>query len=202
MDNIILIGSGGNTRSCIDVIEVSGKYKIVGIVEKNGTNFEYNLGYPVIGIDNDLENIRNKYSLALICVGQIKSAKTRINLYEKLKKLNFELPIIVSPRSHVSKSSKIGHGTIIMHDVLINANVKIGNNCIINNKSLIEHDSSIGDHSHISTGAIINGGVTVGNESFIGSGAITKEYISIGDNAVIGAGKVIKYDIKSNEIIK
>lgn len=202
MDKIILIGSGGNTRSCIDVIEVSSKYKIVGIVEKNGVDFEENLGYPVIGVDDDLENIRSKYSIALISVGQIKSAEIRLKLYKKLKKLNFKLPTIISPRAHVSSSSKIGEGTIIMHDVLINANVKIGNNCIINNKSLIEHDSSIGDHSHISTGAIINGGVNIGAETFIGSGVITKEYISIGDNCVIGAGKLIKNDIESNKLIK
>tara|TARA_B100001250_G_C19751060_1_gene767766 strand:+ start:699 stop:1307 length:609 start_codon:yes stop_codon:yes gene_type:complete len=202
MDNIILIGSGGNTRSCIDVIESTGKYKIVGIVEKNGVDFEDNLEYPVIGIDDDLENIRSKYSIALICVGQIKSAEIRVKLYQKLKKLNFKLPTIISPRSHVSYSSKIGKGTIIMHDVLINANVNIGNNCIINNKSLIEHDSFIGDHSHISTGAIINGGVNIGSETFIGSGVITKEYISVGDNCVIGAGTLIKNDIESNKLIK
>lgn len=202
MDNIILIGSGGNTRSCIDVIETSGEYKIVGIVEKNGVDFENNLGYPVIGVDDDLENIRSKYGIALICIGQIKSAEIRVKLYQKLKKLNFKLPTIISPRSHVSPSSKIGKGTIVMHDVLINANVNIGNNCIINNKSLIEHDSFVGNHSHISTGAIINGGVNIGSETFIGSGVITKEYIFVGDNCVIGAGKVIKNDIESNKFIK
>ena len=117
MDNIILIGSGGNTRSCIDVIETSGEYKIVGIVEKNGVDFEENLGYPVIGVDDDLENIRSKYSIALISVGQIKSAEIRLKLYKKLKKLNFKLPTIISPRAHVSSSSKIGSASILTYSI-------------------------------------------------------------------------------------
>ena len=32
--NIILIGAGGHTTSCIDVIEATNKYKIIGLVDK------------------------------------------------------------------------------------------------------------------------------------------------------------------------
>ena len=38
MDNILLIGAGGHARSCIDVIELAGQYKIVGLVEKDESN--------------------------------------------------------------------------------------------------------------------------------------------------------------------
>jgi len=34
MDKIILIGAGGHARSCMDVIESSVQFKIVGLVEK------------------------------------------------------------------------------------------------------------------------------------------------------------------------
>jgi FlaA1/EpsC-like NDP-sugar epimerase len=34
MKKIILIGGGGHSKSCIDVIENENKYKIVGIVDK------------------------------------------------------------------------------------------------------------------------------------------------------------------------
>ena len=43
MDEIILIGSGGHARSCIDVIESTGLYKIVGLVENKTTLTEDNL---------------------------------------------------------------------------------------------------------------------------------------------------------------
>tara|TARA_B100001750_G_C15377957_1_gene530866 strand:- start:51 stop:662 length:612 start_codon:yes stop_codon:yes gene_type:complete len=202
MDEIILLGAGGHARSCMDVIELSGKFKIAGLVEKEESNSEENLVYPIIGNDNDLPDLRKKYGYALITVGQIKSTATRIRLFEILKNLEYKLPVIVSPRSHISQYSKIGVGTIIMHDVIVNANSEIGQNCIINNKVLIEHDVAVGDHCHIATGAILNGGVTIESRSFVGSGAVTKQFVSIGNSCVIGAGSVIKKDIESNQVIK
>jgi len=202
MDKIILIGAGGHARSCIDVIQSNNHYEIGGLIEKDDGLIDHNLGYPVIGTDDDLEKLRQKYSHALVTVGQLNSSKIRIKLYELLSDLNFVLPVIISSKAYVSKTAKIGKGTIVMHGAIVNANALIGANCILNNKALIEHDAVIGDHCHISTGAIINGEVTVGNESFIGSGAVTKQTISIGRNCVIGAGSVIKSDIQSNQIIK
>jgi sugar O-acyltransferase (sialic acid O-acetyltransferase NeuD family) len=202
MDKILLIGAGGHARSCIDVLEEENQFEIAGLIERGESISNNSLGYSVIGTDDDLKVLRKHYKNAIITVGQIKSPKIRIKLYQLLKELDFTLPVIVSPHAYVSKHAQIGEGSIIMHGVIINANAKIGNNCIINNKSLIEHDAVIGDHCHIATGAILNGEVTVGYESFIGSGAITKQSIIIGNRCVIGAGAVIKTDIESNQVIK
>ena len=202
MDKILLIGAGGHARSCIDVLEEENQFEIAGLIEKGESISNESLGYPVIGTDDDLKVLRQQYKNALITVGQIKSPKIRIKLYQLLKELDFTLPVIVSPHAYVSKHAQIGEGSIIMHGVIINANAIIGNNCIINNKSLIEHDAVIGDHCHIATGAIINGEVSVENETFIGSGAVTKQAIAIGKNCVIGAGVVLKNDIESNKVVK
>ena len=202
MDKILLIGAGGHARSCIDIIETVGQFKIAGVVEKDENMTNANLGYPIIGTDNDLDNLRKKYDYALITVGQIKSPAIRIKLFQLLKELDFTLPAIISPHAYVSKHAQIGEGSIIMHGAIVNANAKIGINCIINNKSLIEHDAVIGDHCHIATGAIINGEVSVGNETFIGSGAVTKQCISIGNNCIVGAGVTLKSNVNSKQVIK
>ena len=81
MDEIILIGAGGHARACIDVIELSGRFKLAGLIEKENVNNQKNLGYPIIGTDNDLKDLRQKYDYALITVGQIKSPALRINLF-------------------------------------------------------------------------------------------------------------------------
>jgi sugar O-acyltransferase (sialic acid O-acetyltransferase NeuD family) len=201
MDKILLIGSGGHARACIDVIETSNQFEISGLVEKDESMTNANLGYPIIGTDNDLHDLRQKYKNILIAVGQIKAPTIRIKLYQLLKELNFTLPVIISSKAYVSKHAQIGEGTIIMHGAIVNANAKIGKNCIINNRSLIEHDAIIGNHCHIATGAIINGEVNVADETFIGSGVITKQCISIGNNCIIGAGVVLKSDVNSNQVI-
>jgi sugar O-acyltransferase (sialic acid O-acetyltransferase NeuD family) len=202
MDKILLIGSGGHARSCIDALEQGNQFEIAGLIEKDENISNESLGYPVIGTDKDLGVLRKQYKNALITVGQIKSPRIRIKLYQLLKNLDFSLPIIISSEAYISKHAQIGEGSIVMHGVIINANAKIGKNCIINNSALIEHDSVIGDHCHIATGAIINGEVSIDNETFIGSGAVTKQAISIGKNCVIGAGVVLKNDIESNKVVK
>ena len=201
MDKILLIGAGGHARSCIDVIETASKFKIAGLVEKDKGGTNTNLGYPIIGNDNDLDNLRNDYDYALVTVGQIKTPEIRIKLFKLLIELDFTLPTIISPHAYVSKHAQIGEGSIVMHGAIINANAKIGKNCIINNRSLIEHDVVIGDHCHIATGAIINGEVSVGNETFIGSGVVTKQCISIGNNSIISVGEILKTDVDSNIVV-
>ena len=192
MKKIILIGGGGHCKSVIDVIEQEKKYKIAGIVDKPKYLGNKVLGYKVIGNDSDLDVLAKKFRYALITIGQIKSVKPRLRLFKLAKKVGFFFPSIISPSSYVSKHSKIGKGSIIMHHAIVNANTSIGDNCIINSKALIEHDCSILNHCHISTNTTINGGVKIGSECFIGSNVTTKENIKIMKNRFIKAGTVLK----------
>jgi sugar O-acyltransferase (sialic acid O-acetyltransferase NeuD family) len=189
--NLILIGGGGHCKSCIDVIEQENKFIIAGIVDTNPPAGDL-LGYPLLGLDDDLAKLKLSYEYALITIGQIKTSAIRIRLLEYAKSLGFKLPVIISPRAYVSKHAKIGSGTIVMHDALINAGVIVGDNCIINTKSLIEHDAVIEDSCHISTGAIINGGVMVRQGSFVGSNAVTKESVKTNEKDFIKAGSLFK----------
>jgi len=192
MDEIILIGGGGHCHSVIDVIEQENRFQIAGIVDKKELFGTKVLNYEVIGSDDDLHVLAEKYKYALITVGQIKSPNVRINLFELAKKAGFILPAIVSPRAYVSKYATIDEGTIIMHDALVNANVTIGRNSIINTNALIEHDSVVKNHCHVSTGATINGGVTVEEKCFVGSRAVTNHCITIATGSFIKAGSLVK----------
>ena len=187
---ILLIGGGGHCKSVIDVIELEGKYTIAGIIDKKeliGTDV---LGYKVIGCDNDLPNLFQKYKYAIVTVGQIKSNALRVKLFSRLKEIGYKLPIVISPLAYVSQHSSVNEGTVVMHHALVNSGVKIGKICIINTKSLIEHDSIIEDNCHISTASVINGGVTVKENTFFGSNATSKEYIEIND--FVKAGSIVK----------
>ena len=193
MDKIILIGGGGHCRSCIDVIEQGGIFRIAGIVDVPEKLHQKVLGYEIIATDDDLPRLADEYENFLITLGQIRSPEKRIRLFKTLKDLGVKLPVIISPLAYISKHAGIEEGTIVMHYALVNAGAKIGKNCIINTRVLIEHDAFIGDHCHIATGAVINGGVEIGSGTFFGSNAVSKEYVKIGKNAVIGCGaKIIK----------
>ena len=59
-----------------------------GLIEKGKRNTGNNLGYPIIGTDEELVDIRNHYDNAIITVGQIKSSDIRVKLYNILNKLS------------------------------------------------------------------------------------------------------------------
>jgi sugar O-acyltransferase (sialic acid O-acetyltransferase NeuD family) len=202
LDKILLIGAGGHARSCIDVIECGNKFLIAGLVDKKGGNSNSNNGYSIIGNDDDLNMLIDDYKYAHITVGQIKTTKTRKNLFNRLKSIGFKLPVIISPNAYVSDNANVSEGTIVMHGAIVNAGASIGANCILNSQSLVEHDVTIGDHCHISTGSVLNGNVSVGNGTFIGSGVIVFNDIKIGSNCVISAGVTLKRSIDDNELIK
>jgi sugar O-acyltransferase (sialic acid O-acetyltransferase NeuD family) len=196
--NLILIGAGGHARSCIDVIEHEGKFKIAGIV---GLESELGLqvyGYEVVATDKDLATLIGKAHFALIALGQISSPDVRVSLYQRASKAGFELANVISPSAYVSPSAQIGSGTIVMHGAVINSGVKVGSNCIINSRTLLEHDTQVLDNCHISTGAILNGGVLVEEGCFIGSGTIVKEGVSIGERSVVGMGSQLRTNLTAN----
>ena len=191
-EKIILIGGGGHCKSCIDVIESNSAFKIAGIIEHPRKNKEKSvLGYPIIGYDNELSTLRKHFDYALVTVGQIESGTVREKLFNSLKKLNFILPVIISPLSYVSRHAAIGEGTIVMHHVVVNARAHIGNNCILNTKCLIEHDTVVGDNTHISTAAVLNGDSTIGSRCFVGSNATIVNGAKLPDDYFFKAGSLI-----------
>jgi len=199
---IIIIGAGGHSKSLINLIISTNKFKIIGLIDNQVGNKKV-LNYPILGSDKDLIKYYKKgVHYCAIGIGQIKSPYKRIKLFNILKKIGFKIPTIISKTSNYFKDSEIGEGTQIFHNTFINSNVKIGNNCIINSGCIIEHDVEISNNCHISTGAIINGGVKIGTDTFIGSGSIIKNDIQIGKGCTIGMGMIIKKKIENGKILK
>lgn len=189
-DKIIIYGDGGHATSCIDLIESTKKFKIIGVVSNK--KFKTVDTYPVIGNDKELLNLKKITKNIVIGISFYKDIKTRKKIFSRLKKLGFNIPTICSPLSYISKNVKIGEGSQIFHRVVINKNVVIENNCIINNQSLIEHDVKIKNNTQISTNVTINGRCTIGQSVFIGSGSVLRENLKIKNNSFIKMGSILK----------
>tara|TARA_Y100000590_G_scaffold334538_1_gene380655 strand:- start:434 stop:994 length:561 start_codon:yes stop_codon:yes gene_type:complete len=185
MKKIYLFGGGGHALSCIDAIESEKKFKILGIIDKNLKLNKKISNYPIVK-----KFKKNVYGL--VSVGQIKTPKTRIKIFNEIKHQGLKPAVIVSAFSTISKNVKIGEGTIVMHGAIINSKARIGKNCIINTGCIIEHEVLIEDHCHIAPGTILNGGVVVKSGSFVGSGSVIRQNLIIKKNSVLPMGSVIK----------
>lgn len=201
-ENILLIGAGGHAQACIDVIEAGGRFQIHGLIGSATEVGKYRLGYPIVGTDENLHELRKSCANALVCIGQIKTPAMRVRLFHQLRETGYTLPAIISPTAWVSPHANIGAGSIVMHGAIVNAGAEIGENCIINTRALIEHDVTVEDHCHISTGALVNGNALIGSGSFLGSGSTIKEGVHVGQSCIVGIGAVVRSDLARDKVFK
>ena len=177
---ILILGIGGHSRSCIDVIENTNKFKIEGYVAKNKDTKSNDSNLKLLGYDKDLPNLFKSIKYAHIAVGQMKDLELRKKVIFQINRYRFQDAVNnFQKKYNLKKNIKVGKGTIIMNNVTINSNSIIGDNCIINTGSIIEHDCNIGSHTHIGPGSILNGGVKVGEQCFIGSGSVIRQKIKL-----------------------
>ena len=180
-EDILILGGGGHAKACIDVIESTGLFSIKGIVVNDASPEGVMLGYPILGNDDALPDLIKTCPNVFIGVGQIKSPAIRKKLVEMSRGLGARFPKIISSSAVVSRYSRIGEGTIIMHG------------------SVIQADAQVGSFTHISTGAILNGCVSVGEESFIGSGSVIFQGCQIEKNVIVSAGTIVRNNIPLGE---
>jgi len=192
--SLILIGGGGHCKAAIDVIEATNKFHINGIIDVQENVGKKVLRYKILASDEEVKDFIEK-NVFLITVGFIKTAELRIRLFNLINGYNGKFTKVIAPSACCSKYAKVGKGTIVMQQAVVNAEANIGVNCIINNMALIEHESVIGDHSHISTGARINGSCIVGNNCFIGSGTIVNQGVQTVSNVIIGSASLVRKNI-------
>lgn len=201
MEKIVLVGAGGHCKVIIDIIKGAGKYDIEGVTDKVYGNEEFVLDIPIIGDDSILEGLYKRgIKNAFVCVGALQNIFIRDKIYEKLKAIGFNIPVLIHKDAIVSPYAQIGQGTCVMPGAIINPCALIEENCIINTGAIIEHDCLIRRNTHISPKACLAGGVSVGCNSHVGMGSSILQALHIGSNVIIGAGAVVIEDIVDNVV--
>ncbi|WMJ81181.1 acetyltransferase [Clostridium sp. MB40-C1] len=198
MEKIVLVGGGGHCKVIIDIIKSMRKYEIVGITDSKGIGDKL-LDVPIIGNDDVLSQVyKGGVKNAFISFGSIGNMGLRDKIYYNLKRIGYEVPVLIHNKAVVSPYAKIKEGTCVMAGAVINPGAEIGENCIINTSSVVEHDCLVGRNTHISPRVCLAGGVKVGINSHIGAGASVIQGINIGSDVVVGAGAVVLNDIKDS----
>lgn len=180
MNSIYIYGASGHGLVVADIARLCGYDEIIFIDDGNNE-------YAVF--ESIKENIHIPMALG------IGNNTVRASLFEKVKKIGFEIVSLVHPSAIVSPSSSIGIGTVVMPNVVINAKADIGDGVILNTGSIIEHECVVENFVHISPNAALAGGVKIGELTHIGIGSSVIQGIIIGKQSIIGAGSVVVKDI-------
>lgn len=190
--NIVVLGAGGHARSVCDVLLAAGEYHILGLVD--GRAEQSFFGLPLLGGDEVLPELlaRGEAQGAFVAIG---NNAVRKKLYVVLREMGYTMVSAVSPHAYVSPYATVGHGTAVMHGVVIGPCARVNEGCIINTNASLDHDDQIGAFCHIAPGAALSGGVTVGDGSFLGTGCRVIDGIHIGANVMLGAGATAIRDL-------
>ena len=188
-----LFGASGHAKVIIDVINSRNEYKVSGIFDDDERKKEFS-ETPFLG--KYAENHKFlKNPKFLISIGNNRIRKFIVNI------VKHDFFSAYDKSSIISNSAKIGLGTVVMPNVIINANSIIGRHCIVNTAAVIEHDCIIEDFVHVSPSTTITGNVKVGEGTLIGTGSVVIPNIKIGKWCVVGAGTVITKDIPDYAVV-
>jgi sugar O-acyltransferase (sialic acid O-acetyltransferase NeuD family) len=201
--SLIIIGAGGGAKMCIDSLESSIDYQVVGLLDDKieiGIRVQ---GIPVIGRVNCIKQLLDfKITNFVIAFGVLEKRYKRFELYSALKEIGCKFPNIIHPRAIVEKSVKLGEGNVILAGANIGSSVKLGNLNYINNNSLISHDCTLDNNIHIAPGAVLASSIKVESDVLIGMNTTLFYGITIGASSTILNGLIINNNIQDNIIQK
>lgn len=187
---IVIIGASGHGKVVADIAKLTGYEEILFI--DDDVNKKKCGKYKVIGTFKQINSlIKDDYDFA-VSVGD---NRTRARIYEELVNKEAKLPVLIHPSAVFDETVKIGNGTVVMANAVINSSSVIGEACIINTASSIDHDCVIKNYVHISPGVNIAGTVTVGYCTWVGIGTKISNNIEVADKSIIGAGSIVIKDI-------
>ncbi len=178
-----LYGASGHAKVISEILEANG-IVVEAFIDDNPTMNEF-CGKRVL-------HTPQKGASMLISIGNNKIRKKIAQQFDG----RYESAL--HPSAIISKSAKIGTGSVVMQGAIIQADAHIGDHCIINTASSIDHECIIEDFVHLSPNATLCGNVKVGEGTHIGAGAVIIQGIKIGKWATIGAGAVVTKDIPDN----
>ena len=188
MNNLLVIGAGGHGRVVADAAIATARYDKVGFLDDRFEECTSALGKPILGPLSAASSFLHAYSEAVIAIGD---NQLRLELINKLLLLGFYLPVIIHPKATVGIDVRLGSGTVILANAVVNTGSALGTGVIVNTGATVDHDNVLGDGVHISPGVHLAGEVSVGSCSWIGTGAVIIPQVQVGEHSIVGAGAVV-----------
>jgi len=204
-DRIVIVGGGGHTKMCIELIRDTGCYIIAGIASSVLKPGKLVLGVPVLCADRmeDLLSLREAgITLAVNGVGAADKHSLRAPVFERIIAAGLVLPALVHRSAVIESSAQIGAGTQVMAGAYIGSSATVGEDCIVNAGAVISHDCRIEDHVHVAPGSILGGNVIVGAGSLIGMGCQVFMHVRIGRDVIVANGMSVDGDVPDGSRLK
>jgi len=192
MRTVVIYGSGGHGKVIADILLSIGDMDVLGFLDDEGPADSGAFGLPTFDAAEWLAATHPRGVAVALGIGD---NGARSSAGGRCSKAGFDVLTAVHPSSFVSRSARLGAGTVVMANAVINSFALIGTGAIINTGAIVEHDSEVGDYAHISPGAMMGGAARIGSRAHLGLGSVVLPGISVGSWSVVGAGAVVVKDL-------
>ena len=162
---LLIVGAGGHGQVVKEVAEALNIYEQIDFVDDQAEG--------TVGKIEDLEVLRGQYDTAFVGIG---NNRVRGEVYTKLKEYAYDIPVLIHPTAYVSKSARIGAGTVVEPKAIVNAHTEVGEGCIISVGAIVDHDVVLEPLVHVNAGAICKAGSCVAKETKLEAGQVVKGY--------------------------
>jgi len=192
---LVLAGSGGHAKIVIDIIELVGVHKIIGITTQDSKLDSFQ-GYPVLGSDAELPKLfKQGIRYAAVGVGGYRDNERRKIVFSHIKGLGFNVISAVHPSAIIARDVQIGEGSVVCAGVVLNPGVSIGENVIVVTGSLVDHESIVDNHVLIAGGVSVGANVHIQEEALLAIGSTVVSGKVVGKNSLVAAGAVVVKDV-------
>lgn len=182
---LAVFGAGGFSREVHDLVRTCG-HSVVGFIDDVAGPVHSPSGLPVYRSIEEMD-----VDGAVIAVGDT----TQRERVTRLLETRSSLVTLIHPSACVSPSARIGAGTLVMQNVVVNAQAVVGQSVILNVGSCIAHDCTVGEFCHIAPAAQLAGGSSVGARTFCGTASVILPGVTVGSDCIVGAGGVVNRDV-------
>ena len=163
-NNLLILGAGGYGHVVREIAEDSGIFDKIDFLDDSSP--------LAIGKFGDAEKFLKGYPNAVVALG---NAELRLGYIEKLRAAGFQIPVIISPKAYVSKSAKIGKGTIVEPFSAVNANSEVGIGVLLRCGAVIDHNAKVGDFCYIDCGVVVKANNSVGFKIKIAANSVVEK---------------------------
>ena len=119
MKELIIIGIGGHGKVIADIAYSNG-YKVVLFLDDIKKSFD---NHQVVGTIKDIDKFNSDNYEFIVAIGKNKIRKI---IQKELITKGFNITTLIHPSVVISPSVKIGKGTVVMANCVINAGTLIG----------------------------------------------------------------------------
>lgn len=201
MKKIIIIGNTIAADIIYGLLNSDGRYEIVGFsVDKEYITETEKFGLEVISIDALKETYNATEHAVMLGIGYNNVNQTRAEIFNRIKSLGYSVETYIHPSAVINSEAKIGEGSIVMANSVVEPFSSIGENSMIWSNCTIAHHSTVGSHCWIASNSIISGQATVKDYVFIGVQCAIVNEVIVEELNIIGAGSLITKNTKPKDV--